>query len=75
LYDRWLFEALSLVKGQPIDRASAMLRRTAVMLEIAAERKGWRDRIAGLPDRGSTSPRAEAEALFGGTGADDAAPV
>jgi hypothetical protein len=50
LYDRWMAEALMLVKGQPIERAVAMLHRTAVMLEIAAERKGWPDRITGLPD-------------------------
>jgi hypothetical protein len=50
LYDRWMAEALSLSKGQPVERAVAMLLRTAVMLEIAAERKGWPDRIAGLPD-------------------------
>jgi hypothetical protein len=50
-------EALTLAKGQPVERAVAMLLRTAVMLEIAAERKGWPDRIAGLPDR-TRSPRA-----------------
>jgi hypothetical protein len=62
LFDRWMAEVLMHVKGQPIERATTMLHRTAVMLEIAAERKGWPDRIAGLPDR---SPRAPAEALFG----------
>jgi hypothetical protein len=37
------------------------------MLEIAAERRGWPDRIAGLPDR--TRPQqAEAEAVFGEAG-------
>jgi hypothetical protein len=50
LYDRWMAEAPSLCKGQPVDRATVMLLRTAVMLEIAAERKSWPDRIAGLPD-------------------------
>jgi hypothetical protein len=34
------------------------------MLEIAAERTGRADRIGGLPDRGSRSRRAEADALF-----------
>jgi hypothetical protein len=32
-----------------------------------AERKGWPDRIPGLPDRGSMLPRSEAEAVFGET--------
>jgi hypothetical protein len=27
-----------------------MLMRTAIMLEIATERRGWRERITGLPD-------------------------
>jgi hypothetical protein len=45
-----------------------MLYRTAMMLEIAAEWKGWPDRIAGLPGQGSMSPRAEAEALFEAAG-------
>jgi hypothetical protein len=36
LYDRWMADALSLSKGQPIERATAMPFRTAVMLEIAA---------------------------------------
>jgi hypothetical protein len=57
-------DALSLSKGQPIERAVAMLLRTAVMLEIAAERKGWPDRITGLPDKAPRSPRAAAEAVF-----------
>jgi hypothetical protein len=47
-----------------MERATVMLRRIAVMLEIAAERKGWPDRIVGLPDK-TRSPRAEAEAAFG----------
>lgn len=64
LFDRWMAEALMFSKGQPVERAAAMLLRTAVMLEIAAERKGWPERIAGLPDRGSRSSRAAAEALF-----------
>ncbi len=34
------------------------------MLEIAAERKGWPERIPGLPDR-TRSRRAAAEAVFG----------
>ncbi len=63
LFDRWMSDALMLSKGQPIERAVAMLLRTAVMLEIAAERKGWPDRIAGLPDI-QRSRRAEAEAVF-----------
>ncbi len=63
LYDRWLADALMLSKGQPIERAAAMLFRTAVMLEIAAERKYWPNRIPGLPDR-TRAPRAEAEAVF-----------
>jgi hypothetical protein len=50
LFDRWMAEALMLAKGQPVERATVMLYRTAVMLEIAAERKGWPDRIPGLPD-------------------------
>jgi endonuclease/exonuclease/phosphatase family protein len=44
LFDRWMADALTLSKGQPVDRATVMLHRTAVMLEIAAERKGWPDR-------------------------------
>jgi tripartite-type tricarboxylate transporter receptor subunit TctC len=32
---------LTLSKGQPIERAAAMLLRTAVMQEIAAKREGW----------------------------------
>jgi hypothetical protein len=47
-----------------VERATAMLHRIAVMLEIAGERKGWPDRIVGLPDR-TWSPRAEVEAAFG----------
>jgi hypothetical protein len=50
-------EALSLCKGQPVDHATVMLHRTAVMLEIAAERKGWPDRITGLSDRRAIPPR------------------
>jgi hypothetical protein len=33
LYDRWMTEALSLSKGQPVERAIVMLHRIAVMLE------------------------------------------
>jgi hypothetical protein len=40
-----------------------MMLRTAARLEIAGERKGWPDRIAGLPD-GTRSPRAAVDALF-----------
>jgi hypothetical protein len=64
LYDRWMADVLTASKGQPVERATVMLHRTAVMLEIAAERKGWPDWIVGLPDRGPRSPRAEAEAVF-----------
>jgi hypothetical protein len=39
LFDRWRAEAVSHSKGQPVERATALFR-TAVMLEIAAERKG-----------------------------------
>jgi hypothetical protein len=62
LFDRWMADALTLSKGQPVDRAVAMLLRTAVMLEISAERKGWPNRIAGLADQGQSE--AEAEAVF-----------
>jgi hypothetical protein len=63
LFDRSTAEVLTLPKGQPVERAVAMLLRTAVMLEIAADRKGWPDRIAGLPDR-QRSPRASADGVF-----------
>jgi hypothetical protein len=33
------------------------------MLEIATERRGWPERIAGLPERRPKSPRAAAEAV------------
>ena len=42
LFDRWMADALTLSKGQPVDRAT-------VMLEIAVEGKGWTNRITGLP--------------------------
>jgi hypothetical protein len=59
-------DALTLSKGQPAERAAAMMVRTAVMLELAAGRKGWPDRISGFPDRGSRSrARAAADAVFG----------
>ena len=61
LYDRLAAETLLAVKGQSAERAATMLFRMAVALEVLAERKGWPDKIAGLPDR---SPRSEAEAVF-----------
>jgi hypothetical protein len=63
LFGRWMSEVLMLAKGQPIERATTMLHRTAVMLEICAERKGWPDRITGIPDR-TQSLRDDAEAVF-----------
>jgi hypothetical protein len=65
LFDRRLAEALMLGEGQPVERQAAMFLRTAVTLEIAAERKAWPERIAGLPDRRAKSPRTAAEAVFG----------
>jgi hypothetical protein len=56
-------DALALAKGQLVERATVMLYRTAVMLEIAAEKRGWPDHITGLPDW-TRSPRGEAEAVF-----------
>jgi hypothetical protein len=65
LFDRWMSEALMFAKGQPVDRATTMLLRTAIALEIAADRKGWPDRIRGLPDRGpKAAAREAAEAAF-----------
>jgi hypothetical protein len=64
-------DALTLSKGQPVERAVAMMLRTAVMLEIAAEQKGWPDRIVGLPDKGLRSLRAETEAVFDAAGAQE----
>jgi hypothetical protein len=49
LFDQWMAEALTLSKGQSVDRAAAMLLRTAAMLEIAAECRGWPKRVSGLP--------------------------
>ncbi len=63
LYDRFAAETLLAVKGQPAERAATMLVRMAVALEVLAERKGWPERIPGLPDR-QRLPRAAAEALF-----------
>ena len=48
LYDRWAAETLMHIRGQPRDRACAMLVRTAIMLEIAVDRRGWPERIVGL---------------------------
>jgi hypothetical protein len=65
LFDRWMSEALMFAKGQPMDRAAATLLRTAIALEIAADRKGWPDRIRGLLDRGPrAAAREAAEAAF-----------
>jgi hypothetical protein len=53
------------LEGATVERAAAMLLRTAVLLEICAEKKGWPDRIVGLPDREpNAAARAAAEAVF-----------
>jgi len=57
LFDRWMAEALTLGKGQPVERQATMILRTAVMLEIAAERKAWPEHIVGLPDTRRRAPR------------------
>jgi hypothetical protein len=57
LFDRWMADALTLSKGQPVERQAAMQVRTAIMLEIAAERLGWPERIVGLPDAARRAPR------------------
>jgi hypothetical protein len=51
LYDRWMSEALALSRGQPTDRATVMLHRTAIMLEIAAETRGSAVHPPGLSGR------------------------
>ena len=61
LYDRLAADTLLAVKGQPAERAATMFVRMAVCLEVLAERRGWPERIAGLPDR---TRRADAEAVF-----------
>ncbi len=48
LYDRWAAETLMHIRGQPRERACAMLVRTAIMLEIAVDRRGWPERIVGM---------------------------
>jgi hypothetical protein len=64
LYDRLAADTLLAAKGQPPERACTMLMRMAVALEVLAERRGWPERIHGLPDRQQKSPRAVAEAVF-----------
>jgi hypothetical protein len=59
LFDRWMADALTLSKEQPVDRAS-------VMLELAVEGKGWPNRITGLPV--PRSPLAAAEDVFAEAG-------
>ena len=61
LFDRWMAETLTLGKGQPVERQAAMLLRTALMLEIVAERKGWPEHIVGLPDTKRRAPRIVVE--------------
>jgi hypothetical protein len=39
---------LTRIRGQPIERACAMLVQTAIMLEIAVDRRGWPERILGM---------------------------
>jgi len=36
------------IRGQPRERACAMLVRTAIMLEIAVDRRGWPERMVGM---------------------------
>jgi hypothetical protein len=64
LFDRFAAETLLAVKGQPAERAATMFFRMAVALEVLAERKGWPERIAGLPDARQRR-RATVEATAG----------
>jgi hypothetical protein len=45
LIDRWWAETLMMVDDQPAGRATVMLVRTAIMLEVVADRAGWPDRM------------------------------
>jgi hypothetical protein len=64
LFDKWMAEALTLGKGQPVERQAAMQVRTAIMLEIAAERRGWPEHIEGLPDAAAGRPRRPCRTLM-----------
>jgi hypothetical protein len=62
--DRIAADVLMAAKGASPERAATMLVRMAVALEVLAER-GWPEKIAGMPNKRPSSPRAAAEAAFG----------
>ena len=48
LYDRWVAETLMPIRGQSRERACTMPVRTAIMLEIAVDRRGWPEGILAM---------------------------
>ncbi len=49
-FNRLAADTLLAVEGQSSERQATMLVRMAIALEVLAERRGWPDRIVGLPD-------------------------
>jgi hypothetical protein len=44
-FGRWWAETLTQVDGQPADRSATMLVRMAILFEVAADRRGWPERM------------------------------
>src|SRR5436853_2927162 len=55
LCDRWYSDVLLASRGQPADRATAMLTRVAIIFEVMAEKGGWPAHVRGFRRRWRTA--------------------